>query len=85
VARVLAICASASNSDGDAAAPGTPGDDNEVRQMMASMTVVVAMWIGWRWCVEGQPKLAGAAGFVHAIPTISLAIRSGSFQREERG
>jgi hypothetical protein len=67
VARVPVICASASNGDGDAVAPGTPGDDDEVRWMTTSTTVVVAMWIGWWQCAEGQPELAGAAGFVRAI------------------
>jgi hypothetical protein len=85
VARVPVICASASNGDGDAAAPGTPGDDDEVRRMTASTTVVVAMGIGWRQCAEGQPELAGAAGFMRAIRVIPLAIHYESLQREERG
>jgi hypothetical protein len=68
VARVPTVGASASSQSGDAAAPGTPGDDDEVRRMTASTTVVVARWIGWRRCAEGRPELAGAAGFVHAFP-----------------
>jgi hypothetical protein len=49
------------NVPGDAGLPGGGEGDDKLLRSMASLTVVVAASIAWRWRAEARPELADGA------------------------